>query len=732
MRHRTAYLNILPVFFILFLPPVMRAENLIPADDPNIQYFGRWDFTNIQAPTHSWPGVYLYAEFTGKSIGVRLNDNFCYWNVFVDGVLVKVFKGTTDGVASYSLISALPDGHHTLLLHKRNETTWLKKTFYGLILDEGKSLLPPVGKPSRKIEFIGDSFTSAEWNELQGAGGTDDAPYTNVYEGFGPIIGRHYGAQYHMTSISGWGLVLDWQGNVNHNLPDQFGKSHTYINKPNWEFEEWVPNIVVIGLGLNDFSGFGGWNGPISEDNRNLYKTRYHAFIAAIRQAYQGVSILAVAPHVDWLQKAISEVVDEEKADGNRDVFYTYYPSYAGGYAHDHPTVATHHQIAERLITAIDSFSAWTANSDGMPPVFTQLPLVPFTSAELSVPLTVATDTYATVRYSTQDIPYEGMEHTFTGTGKRSHTVTLSCAANQHYTFYLRGQDINGNAMTSSAVVDFDVDTTKMRLDWHSPFYDDAVWQRGLAALGYGDGGSVVTALSPATTVYFRRTFVIPDIQNTTRIALSLRGSDGLVVYLNGHEATRLNMPNDQAIVYDTYASGNNTIRKVVWYDSSNVRKYLHSGENLIAVEVHTDAAGAGISFDAKCYDTPNGLFFDFGAEWAFYDHTGLPPGQVGDRPSDVPSALPTSMPRTAVLSPNFPNPFNPNTRIRYVLPQAMEVSLIVYDRLGRQVVQLCNGKQTAGQHEQIFDGSSQSSGVYLLVLKTAGFAQHHKMVLIK
>ncbi len=46
-------------------------ENLATADHPYIQYFGRWDFTNPAAPSHSWPGVAVRAEFEGKSLGVH-------------------------------------------------------------------------------------------------------------------------------------------------------------------------------------------------------------------------------------------------------------------------------------------------------------------------------------------------------------------------------------------------------------------------------------------------------------------------------------------------------------------------------------------------------------------------------------------------------------------------------------------------------------------------------------
>jgi hypothetical protein len=232
----------------------------IPADHPYIQYFGRWDFTDPLAPSHSWPGVYIYAEFEATGIGVKLSDNYTYYNVFIDDDPVIVFKGNVAGIASYTLASGLTDGNHTILFTKRCETTWTDFSFHGFILDDGKNLLPPPDKPERKIEFIGNSFTSASGNEYteEGRPPEGDAQYTNIYEGFGPITARNYDAQYQMTSISGWGLVLDWTGDYSKNIPNVFDQTHLYTALPVWDFQTFQPNLVVIGLGLNDYSGFGG------------------------------------------------------------------------------------------------------------------------------------------------------------------------------------------------------------------------------------------------------------------------------------------------------------------------------------------------------------------------------------------------------------------------------------------------------------------------------------------
>jgi len=68
--NKSLFLLILLVLNSGTLP--LSASVEIPADDPNIQYYGRWDFSDPLAPSHSWPGVYIHARFEGSSIGVRM------------------------------------------------------------------------------------------------------------------------------------------------------------------------------------------------------------------------------------------------------------------------------------------------------------------------------------------------------------------------------------------------------------------------------------------------------------------------------------------------------------------------------------------------------------------------------------------------------------------------------------------------------------------------------------
>ncbi|HLA68441.1 MAG TPA: T9SS type A sorting domain-containing protein [Bacteroidota bacterium] len=80
----------------------------------------------------------------------------------------------------------------------------------------------------------------------------------------------------------------------------------------------------------------------------------------------------------------------------------------------------------------------------------------------------------------------------------------------------------------------------------------------------------------------------------------------------------------------------------------------------------------------------------------------------------------------------NFPNPFNPSTTISFVLPEDGNVTLKVYDLLGRAVAELVNGTMKAGSHETMFDASKLPSGVYFYKLDFGGKSISKKFVLTK
>jgi hypothetical protein len=131
---------------------------------------------------------------------------------------------------------------------------------------------------------------------------------------------------------------------------------------------------------------------------------------------------------------------------------------------------------------------------------------------------------------------------------------------------------------------------------------------------------------------------------------------------------------------------------------------------------------------DSVVVQWPNGLrqeFADVGVDRLWTLREG---GQLGVAPGDRTAELP----RTLTLAPVYPNPFNASTTVRFALPRAMRVDVIVYDLLGREVTTLTDGYRTAGNHTLRFDGTGLASGIYFVRLSTSIGNRTQKMLLVQ
>jgi len=88
--------------------------------------------------------------------------------------------------------------------------------------------------------------------------------------------------------------------------------------------------------------------------------------------------------------------------------------------------------------------------------------------------------------------------------------------------------------------------------------------------------------------------------------------------------------------------------------------------------------------------------------------------------------------PKTFALFANYPNPFNPSTKIRYAISQTDFTAIKVYSILEKEVATLINERKTPGIYEIDFDGSDLASGTYFYKLQSGNFTQTKKMIILK
>jgi hypothetical protein len=107
----------------------------------------------------------------------------------------------------------------------------------------------------------------------------------------------------------------------------------------------------------------------------------------------------------------------------------------------------------------------------------------------------------------------------------------------------------------------------------------------------------------------------------------------------------------------------------------------------------------------------------------------------TGMEDTGIPVTEFSAVPGDFCLHPNHPNPFNPETAIRYDLPEPCSVTLSVYDLMGRSIARLVDDHAEAGRHTIAWDGTNERghpvpSGIYVLHLKAGEQTQTQKMIL--
>ena len=130
---------------------------------------------------------------------------------------------------------------------------------------------------------------------------------------------------------------------------------------------------------------------------------------------------------------------------------------------------------------------------------------------------------------------------------------------------------------------------------WETAVFNDGSWASGFAKLGYGGDGEATTvsygpdANNKYTTTYFRKTVNIPDASTYSGFVINLIRDDGAVVYVNGVEVVRSNMP-VPPVTHATFAASNIADAAETAINSFTIpASYFVNGNNVIAVEIHQD-----------------------------------------------------------------------------------------------------------------------------------------------
>ncbi len=201
----------------------------------------------------------------------------------------------------------------------------------------------------------------------------------------------------------------------------------------------------------------------------------------------------------------------------------------------------------------------------------------------------------------------------FTGNYFQNIPIKLKAKANKGYVF--AGWINSSSAFTTATIFPknsswryYDYATAPPS-DWNSTSFNDSSWATGNGSFGYGDAHTTTVKQSDngtrVNTTYYRKDFNIDNPAEIVDLNINLRRDDGAVVYLNGTEVARSNMPVG-TITHTSWASSAVGGGSETAYFNLNIDKnLLVTGENILAVQVHQiHNTSSDVSFDAELIST--------------------------------------------------------------------------------------------------------------------------------
>ncbi|MFY8142575.1 MAG: SGNH/GDSL hydrolase family protein [Caulobacter sp.] len=294
-----------------------------------------------------WPGVYFEGRFTGSSVEVVVDTGGEHLAVSVDGV--RKAELTKSGQTRLKL-DRLGPGEHVVRLDKLTESQSGSSRFQGFFVGEGSEALPAPLRP-RRIEFIGDSHTVGYGVRSASRDCTESQVHdlTDTSLAFGPILARRLDADYRIVAFSGRGVVRNYNGvAAGQPLPALFPRLIPGQEQPRVGADDtWSPDVVVIGLGTNDFSTPLNPGEPWANEAtlRQDYRDRYVTFIQALKASRPKARVFLIAG--DTFAEDVAQVADRTGAKAVR------ITGMDRGSCNWHPSVADQRMMADRLEAAI-------------------------------------------------------------------------------------------------------------------------------------------------------------------------------------------------------------------------------------------------------------------------------------------------------------------------------------------------------------------------------------------
>ncbi len=324
--------------------------------------------------THQWPAVYFEAAFNGDNFVIKFDDIYNEYRLFIDNLAVTTLA--QPGKTEYK-ITGLSTGMHRIRLEKVTESISELGAFSGFYIPAAAQSMPVPARP-RQIEFIGDSNMAGYGLRSATRQCTQDQVrlLSDAQASYPAKTARHFGADYQVNAISGRGMARNYDGIVPDltlplvypfNLLDKTGS----YSDPLWQ-----PQIIVIGLGGNDFSTpvKPGEQWATPRDLIADYFDSYERFLRTLYARNPGASVIILWPDTPSLtDPADRAIFDSRRVSltataqtiGFRNILFTAIPEQSLGLeatACDfHANANDHDKMTQWLITQLDANTGFWA-----------------------------------------------------------------------------------------------------------------------------------------------------------------------------------------------------------------------------------------------------------------------------------------------------------------------------------------------------------------------------------
>ena len=341
---------------------VAQAATPISPADKGIVYTGRVNFTNPESPLMVYPGTSIKANFTGSEIAMKAKPGSGYFMVQVDNQPArKIFFSKGDSVIQ--LATGLRGDHHSVEAMLVYEGYNDRPEFRGFLLADGAKLLAATRQPERRMEYIGNSITCGYGTEAANG----DIHYTdsteNHYYTYAVLTSRALNAQHNVVARSGIGMYRNYNGNPTGDkdiMPKWYDYTSLYDDSQLWNHSSYVPDVICICLGTNDFSTPGY--------KPELYQANYEAFVKKLRKIHPKAKIVMITGpmlkgeaskvHVSAVDGAYKNLTSA----GVKDIYRFDFTTQTGalGYGADyHPSKAQNVKMSNELIPFIRKITGW-------------------------------------------------------------------------------------------------------------------------------------------------------------------------------------------------------------------------------------------------------------------------------------------------------------------------------------------------------------------------------------